>query len=279
MKSYDEFEVYILTSSGVRAEDRTATVEKDENGYTVITLKKDDKTTYYEVVRTERSDEKPSFGSYRDAAGEYEEAIEAVKAYMPAKTETLFRTEEKVENGDFIGAVVKASGLTGGNRAYADANSYHWAYEQFKTAREYGLVDGLQIKAYDKLNYKAAYFALYKAITAKGVKVNENSALLKGADLSAWSEEEKTMLAALVSVKIVSTEELEKINPTDTITRGEAARYIYRLTAVKDASDEPIDGGSNIGLILGITIPVAVITIGAAVAGVVIVRKKKSKSK
>lgn len=279
LKSYDEFEVYILTSSGVRAEDRTATVEKDENGYTVITLKKDDKTTYYEVVRTERSDEKPSFGSYRDAAGEYEEAIEAVKAYMPAKTETLFRTEEKVENGDFIGAVVKASGLTGGNRAYADANSYHWAYEQFKTAREYGLVDGLQIKAYDKLNYKAAYFALYKAITAKGVKVNENSALLKGADLSAWSEEEKTMLAALVSVEIVSTEELAKINPTDTITRGEAATYIYRLTAVKDASDEPIDGGSNIGLILGITIPVAVITIGAAVAGVVIVRKKKSKSK
>ena len=279
LKTYDDFEVYILNSSGLRVTDRTATVEKDENGYTVITLKREDKTTYYEVVRTNVSETKPTFGSYRDIEGEYENAIEAIKNFMPGKTETLFLTEENTEKGDFIGAVVKASGLTGGNRAYADANSYHWAYEQFKTAREYGLVDGLQIKAYEKLNYKAAFFALYNAITAKGVKMNENASLLSGIDLNGWSEEDKVMLAALVSVKAVSKEELAQINPTDSVIRGEAARYIYRLTTVKDASDEAKGSGSNIGLILGITIPVVLIATGAAVAGTLIVRKKKSEDK
>ncbi len=280
LKSYDDFEVYILSSSGVRVTDRTATVGKDENGYTVITLTKEDKTTYYEVVRTKVSETKPTFGSYRDVGGEYETAIEAIKNYMPGKTETLFRTEEDTEKGDFIGAVVNASGLTGGNRAYADANSSHWAYEQFKTAREYGLVDGLQIKAYDKLNYKTAFFALYNAIKAKGVTVSENLSLLGNIDLNGWSEEDKPMLAALLSVKTVSEEELAKINPTDVVIRGEAAKYVYRLTTVKNADDpgntggETQHGGSNIGLILGIAIPVVVLAAGAA-AAFVIVRKKK----
>ena len=277
LKTYDDFEVYILNSSGVRVTDRTASVEKDQNGYTVITLKKEDKTTYYEVVRTKVSATKPTFGSYRDISGEYENAIEAIKNYMPGKTETLFLTEENAENGDFIGAVVKAAGLTGGNRAYADANTSHWAYEQFKTAREYNLVDGLQIKAYDKLNYKAAYFALYNAIKAKGVKVNENVSLTDGVNLNDWSEEDKVILAALISVKMIDKAALADIKPTNTITRGEAANYVYKLTVVKDAADEVISGGANIGLILGITIPVAVILAGAGIAVFVIKRKKAQK--
>ncbi len=163
LKTYDDFDVYILNSSGVRADDRKASVEKNENGFTVITMKLGDNATYYEIVRTKVSETKPSFGSYRDIGGEYANAIEAIKNYMPGKTETLFLTEEIAERGDFVGAVVRASGLTGGNRAYADANSNHQSYEQFKTAREYSLVDGLQIKAYDALTYKAAYYALYKS--------------------------------------------------------------------------------------------------------------------
>ncbi len=273
LKTYDDFEVYILNSSGVRVGDRTAAVEKDENGYTVITLRKEDKTTYYEVVRTVVSETKPTFGSYRDVDGEYKNAIEAVKEYMPGKTDTLFLTEEKIERGDFIGAVVKASGLTGGNRAYADANSLHWAYEQFKTAREYGLVDGLQIKAYDKLNRKAAYFALYNAIKAKGVKVNENVSLPHAVDSNGWSEEDKTVLAALLSVNMIDKAKLADVKPTDEITRGEAANYVYKLTVVQDAKKS----GTNVGLILGIIIPVAAIASGAGVAIFVIKRKKAQK--
>ena len=277
LKTYDKFTVNILKSSGEAVTDgRTATVEKDENGFTVITLKKEDKTTYYEIIRTEVSEKKPEEKSYRDIGGEYENAIEAIKNYMPGKTETLFLTEEATENGDFIGALVNATGLTGGNRAYADANSSHWAYEQFKTAREYNFVDGLQIKAYDKLNYKAAYFALYNAVKAKNIKVNEDISVLSDIDLNDWSDEDKKMLAALVSVKIIDKDELAEIKSTDTVIRGKAAQYLYKFTTAKDAGGEinssESNGGVNIGLILGITIPAAIILAAAVVF--FIVRKK-----
>ena len=245
LKTYDDFEVYILNSSGVRVTDRTATVEKDDNGYTVITLKKGDNTSYYEIVRTKKSDVKPKFGSYRDIGGEYENAVEAVRNYMPAKTETLFLTEEDTEKGDFVGAVVNASGLTGGKRAYADANSAHWAYEQFKTAREYGLVDGLQIKAYDKLNYRTAYFALYKAVKAKGITVNESESVLAGADVSGWNDEDKAMLAALVSVKIITADDIAATKSNDVVIRGEAAELIYKFTTAKSADDKPTESPSE----------------------------------
>lgn len=131
----------------------------------------------------------------------------------------------------------------------------------------------MQIKAYDKLNYKTAFFALYNAIKAKGVTVSENLSLLGNIDLNGWSEEDKPMLAALLSVKTVSEEELAKINPTDVVIRGEAAKYVYRLTTVKNADDPgnagggTQHGGSNIGLILGIAIPVVVLAAGAAHRG------------
>ena len=166
---------------------------------------------------------------------------------MPAKTETLFLTEEDTEKGDFVGAVVNASGLTGGKRAYADANSSHWAYEQFKAAREYGLVDGLQIKAYDKLTFKAAYFAVYKAVKAKGVTVNESEAVLAGADLSSWNDADKAMLAALVSVKIITADDIAATKPNDVVIRGEAAELIYKLTLAKNADDKPTDSSSGSG--------------------------------
>ena len=135
----------------------------------------------------------------------------------------------------------------------------------------------MQIKAYDKLNYKAAYFALYNAIKAKGVKVNENVSLTDGVNLIDWSEEDKVILAALISVKMIDKAKLADIKPTNTITRGEAADYVYKLTVVKDAADEVISGGANIGLILGITIPVAVVLAGAGIAIFVIKRKKAQK--
>ena len=284
LKTYDDFEVYVLNSSGVRVADRTATVGKDDNGYTVITLKKGDNTSYYEIVRTKKSDVKPEFGSYRDIGGEYENAVEAVRNYLPAKTETLFLTEEDTEKGDFIGAVVKASGLTGGKRAYADANSAHWAYEQFKTAREYGLVDGLQIKAYDKLNYKAAYFALYKAVKAKGITVNESESVLAGADVSEWSDADKAMLAGLVSVGVITADDIAATKPNDVVIRGEAAELIYKLTSAKNADDKPTTespsesdpSGGKKGCkgVVGFGISFAIILFAAAAIWL-IVRKKK----
>ena len=284
LKTYDDFEVYILNSSGVRVTDRTATVGKDDNGYTVITLKKGDNTSYYEIVRTKKSSVKPEFGSYRDIGGEYENAIEAVRNYMPAKTETLFLTEEDAEKGDFIGAVVKASGLTGGKRAYADANSAHWAYEQFKTAREYGFVDGLQIKAYDKLNYRAAYFALYKAVKAKGITVNESESVLSGADVSGWNDADKAMLSALVSVGIITADDIALAKPNDVVIRGEAAELIYKFTSAKNADDKPTTespsdskpSGGKKGCkgVVGFGIAFAVILLAAAAIWL-IVRKKK----
>lgn len=279
LKSFDDFEVYILNSSGVRVTDRTASVEKNSDGYTVITLKKGDNTTYYEIVRTHVSEQKPSYGSYRDIGGEYANAIEAVKNYMPGKTATLFLTEETAEKGDFIGAVVNASRLTGGNRAYADANSSHWAYEQFKTAREYGLVDGLQIKAYDKLTYKAAYFALYNAVKGMGITVNEDLSVLGNADLQNWNDGDKAILAALVSVKIVGAEDLGGIKPTDTLTRGESAVYVFRLSEAKNAEDpvvpQPEDNEKKNGAAIGITIAAVCAAAAIGAGAFVIIRKKK----
>ena len=157
----------------------------------------------------------------------------------------LFLTEEDTEKGDFVGAVVNASGLTGGKRAYADANSAHWAYEQFKTAREYGLVDGLQIKAYDKLNYRTAYFALYKTVKAKGITVNESESVLAGADVSGWNDEDKAMLAALVSVKIITADDIAATKSNDVVIRGEAAELIYKFTTAKSADDKPTESPSE----------------------------------
>ena len=194
---------------------------------------------------------------------------------MPGKTETLFLTEETTEKGDFIGAVVKASGLTGGSRAYADANSSHWAYEQFKTAREYGLVNGLRIQAYDDLTYRDAYFALYNAIKGKGITVNESEDLLSGMELVGWKDGEKAMLSALISVNVITKEELASVKAIDSVKRGKAADFVYKLANVKNAEIVPVkpESKSNLGLILGITVPVVCLAAGAIVF--VIIRKKK----
>ena len=68
--------------------------------------------------------------------------------------------------------------------------------------------------------------------------MNENAALLAGADLSVWNESDKAILAALFSVKIVSAEEIGAIKPGDYVTRGEAAQAIYRMTKAGEAEPD-----------------------------------------
>lgn len=280
-KTYDDLEIYILNTSGARVVDRTATVTKNSDGFTVLTLKNGDNTMYYEVVRKNVSSVKPVFTKYRDIGGECKNAIEAIINYMPGKTDTLFLTEETAERGDFIGALVNASGLTGGNRAYADANSSHWAYEQFKTAREHGLVDGLQIKAYDKLNYKTAFFGVYNVLKEKGVQMNGDVSILKGIDTKLWTDEEKTIIASLFSVKVVKAMELKSVKPTDEVSRGQTAQLLYRMTTAQNAeivpgnNDKPNNqgGDSDVGIVLGIL--GGVCAVAGAITAIVIIRKKK----
>ena len=136
-------------------------------------------------------------------------------------------------------------------------------------------MNGLRIQAYDDLTYRDAYFALYTAIKAKGIDVNESESLLSDVELVGWKDSEKAMLSALISVNVVTKDELASHKAIDAVKRGKAVDFVYKLANVKNAEIVPVqpENKSDAGLILGITIPVVCLAAGAIVF--VIIRKKK----
>ena len=140
----------------------------------------------------------------------------------------------------------------------------------------------MQIKAYDKLTFKAAYFAVYKAVKAKGIVVNESDSVLSGADVSGWNESDKAMLAALLSVKIITADDIAAVKSNDTVIRGEAAELLYKLTLAENTDDKPTDSSSHASggckgckgeAGAGAAFPISLL---AATVVLVIIRKRKS---
>lgn len=280
-KTFDTFEVYILNSSGQRVTDRTADVRKDERGYTVLTMKKGDDTTYYELVRISVSEEKPEIGDLRDLDGELAEIVGEMKTALPSVTDELFMPDELTERGDFVGAVVRALSLTSDNtRAYADADSYHQAYEEFKIARGLELILTLQIDAYSFITKADAYYAVYAGLNAKGIEMRDDySDLASVGGFDGLSEECKKAVAGLLSVGVLDREELDKVGVGGYLTRGDAAEVLYLAKYAEDASalppPAPQGGGTANGWLIGGICIGVVVAAAAAVTAVLIVRKKK----
>ena len=245
-KTYDTFEVYILNSSGQRTETK-ANVTKDERGYTVLTMQLGDNTTYYELVRTETSQEAPDLGQYRDVEGELRTTVEEMAEALPAVTSELYLPDELTERGDFVGGVVRALALTSDNtRAYADADSFHQAYEEFKIARGLELIAGLQIDAYSFITKADAYYALYTGLKAKGLTMSEDfSALASVAGFAELSEDCKKAVAALVSVKVLDADDLQEQGVGGYLTRGDAATLLLAAKNAKSAEQTPPPAGGE----------------------------------
>lgn len=281
IKSFDTFEAYILNSSGQRI--GQATLTKDERGYTVLTMRKGDDTTYYELVRVEISEEKPDLGTYKDVDGDLRTIVEEMAAALPAVTQELYLPEELTERGDFIGGVVRALSLTSDNtRAYADADSNHQAYEEFKIARGLELVAGLQINAYEYITKADAYYALCVGLAAKGIRMTTDSAALSEiAGFAELSDAQKEAVAGLVSVKVLDFAALEETGVGGYLTRGDAVNLLY---AAKYAQDADTSGGTdgpapadenNAWLITVICIGVCAAAGGTISAVLYITRKRK----
>lgn len=277
-KTFDTFEVYILNSSGVRTQ-KKANVTKDERGYTVLTMQIGDETTYYELVRTSVAQETPDLGVYKDVEGELRTVVEEMAEALPSVTSELYLPDELTERGDFVGGVVRALALTSDNaRAYADADSFHQAYEEFKVARGLELIAGLQIDAYSYITKADAYYALYMGLKAKGIAMTEDTAAIgSAAGFDQLSEEAKAAIAALVSVKVLKAEDVLAEGVNGYLTRGDAATLLYLAKNARDAEKEtPPDGGTSGGGCKGSVSGTALIAgVLLAVAGAVLLMRKK----
>lgn len=279
-KTFDTFEVYILNSSGGRTM-KKADVSKNERGYTVLTMKKGDDTTYYELVRIAVSSTKPDPGRYRDLDGELAGVVEALGNALPSVTSELFMPEEYAERGDFVGGVVRALSLTSDNtRAYADADLYHQAYEEFKVARGLELVAGIQIDAYSFIAKADAFYALYMGLKAKGIVMDETFRVPSSVDVSALTEDAKKAVAGLLSVGVLTEEELAGSGAGGYLTRGDAAALLYRAASAKSA-EQPVTseatssgGGKGCG-----SASAACITAVFLAAGLVLPKKRRKDEK
>lgn len=244
-KTFDTFEAYILNSSGVRT--GQATLTKDDRGFTVLTMQIGDETTYYELVRTAVSPEKPEERAFEDLDEELDAILKELEGALPSITSELFMPEELTERGDFVGGVVRALSLTSDNtRAYADADSNHQAYEEFKVARGLELIVGLQIDAYSYITKADAAYAVYMGLKANGIAMNEEVSKLSSVPGFGELEEDfQKAFAALVSVGVFSPEELEVSGVNGYLTRAEAARLLYLAQNAEPVQNQP--DGCNFG--------------------------------
>ncbi len=284
-KTFDELEIWILNTSGQRV--RKATYAKNDDGWTVLTMSAEDKTTYYEVIRTAVSDKKNDY-AFADMTSENEKIINAVKDYLPTKTNSLYLVNEGIERGDFVGAIVRALKLTSDNtRAYADADSKHQAYEEFKISRGLGLVDALQIKAYDILKAIDGYKIIHASLTQKGIVfAGDKAELSANADFNAegLTDADIQVIADLISVGVVSINDVLSVDfATQTVTRGEGAELVYNAMTAKNA--EPNSSSSGNGqepaesLSVGVIIAIIVGALAVVGGAVVLVLKLKRKGK
>ena len=124
----------------------------------------------------------------------------------------------------------------------------------------------------------------YAGATNKVIEVEKGSTIAEkykpqhkrfGMELVGWKDGEKAMLSALISVNVITKAELASVKAIDSVKRGKAADFVYKLANVKNAEIVPVkpESKSNLGLILGITVPVVCLAAGAIVF--VIIRKKK----
>lgn len=279
-KTYDDFVIYILNTSGQRIGE--AKYYKNDLGYTVLDMTLNDQTMFYEVVRVGTSSTKVEFSEFRDVATEQASMYETIAQYMPSGTDTLYLVNENMDRGDYVGGIVRALQLTSDSaNAYSDADERHQAYEEFKIARGLDLVGGLRINAYEDLSKKDGYSIMYNALEAKGIKMNADTSLLLNNDkinLEGLSDEEIQKFAGLISVNVISVSDLENVDfNTAIMTRGESVQLIFNAMNAKDATS---NNSPEFGLVIGlICAGGCVLVIGAGIAIALILKKRKIASK
>lgn len=288
IKSYDDFEVYCLNTSGKRV--KAATTSKTSEGFTKIQMKLGDEAMNYEIVRKNVSSKKLTT-SFDDVYGEMIEKVEAVKEYLPSITDDLYMLGEDVTRGDYLVALVRALDLTTDNpRAYTDVSRYYYGYDDLKIARGLYLLDGTQVRAYDSLTKIDAYLAAYNTLGVLKYECSKDYTAISDDLKAILTDEEYEAIAGLIGSGFISKDDIEGLTTETTFTRGESVNLLLELkdyknhgpvdpTPTPDPEPTPNQENNYLGLILGLSIGCPIGIAGVVAITIFAIKKKKTNVK
>jgi hypothetical protein len=151
----------------------------------------------------------------------------------------LFSPDRDITRAEFAAVVVRALGLKleSAAPAFSDVQASDWFGSAIGTAREYGLIDGLDdgtFRPNDMITREQAMVILSKAMAITGLQDKlsnpaADTALLPFADasdISAWAHHG---VAESIQAGIASGRNAAELAPKDNLTRAEAATLIQRL--------------------------------------------------
>ncbi len=230
IKNHNKYKLYALDSSGVRI--RELPVNRDENGYSVITLCADNKAISYDLEVTE-------FGNNEKPAGfidvcDYLWAADAIntvseKNILKPESEKLFLPQKNITRGQYAGMIVRALELDDNGENFPDVTVYNDDAKEIATAKSLGIVKGDEngnFNPYNPITREDAMVMLMRALKADGGAYVKKAGFYDGEEISEYA---KYAVYKAAEMNYVHGNDENRFMPKSNMTRAEASVLIANI--------------------------------------------------
>lgn len=245
LKSKDNYKLYLLNFTGNRVSERK--VNHDENGLAYFEVYKEDRTFYYELVRTSKADtdytpNEVTFlpeGIFDDLftdLGKYEpykKEIERIcmQDYVKKLAENEFGPEQAFTRGEAVNLLSKIFKFLSANDdpGFADVDKTHIYYDAIASAAAAGMISGdgnSDFRPDAPITKEDFLTMVYRGIqTTKMLRQEERGKVT--ADLSNVSDYAKEAVRELT--RRGYCDEINSLNVKDPANRAEVCILLYRI--------------------------------------------------
>ncbi len=245
LKSKDNYVIYLLDENGKREGSRTA--KHDENGLAYFDVNKEDRTFYYEIERTSKSNSeytpnKITFlpeGIFDDMftdLGKYEpykKEIErtALENYIKPMADKEFFPEQPLTRGEAVKLLSTIFKFVSSNDdpGFTDVKKGHLYYDEVAKAAAAGMINGYGTEAFrpdDAITKEDFLTMVYRGIKTTNMLHSDERGKTTP-NLSNVSDYAKEAVEVLT--KRGYCDEINSLNLKDSANRAEAAVMVYRI--------------------------------------------------
>lgn len=275
IRNLNKYDVYALDSSGQRT-NRTVLTTTDENGFTVIHLRAEDKTMNYEIVRSEEHDYQ-RLSKFYDVNNVDAELLEKYGSSLQSITKDLYMLDADVSRGDFLVSLVKEFGLElkGDTPQYADVDSHYYGYNELRIARSNYIYYPPHLKPYESLTVVDECTMLYNFLTeTQGKKLTLKDAFVNNRGLEELlSEEQVAAINYLYGSGYIKLELIDGLKKNTTFTRRDTLNLLKQLKEWNPPS--PSKGGCGGSVMTTSLLISSLALIASGVVAAIIIKKRR----
>lgn len=243
LKSMDDYNIYLLDFNGQRVSERKA--QHDENGLAYFEVYKEDRTFYYEIVRTAKSNKEYTpntvtflpdgiFDDMFTDLGKYEgykKEIErlALEEYVKLMGKNEFMPEQAFTRGEAVKLLSNIFGFvsTDVNPEFADVPKTHIYYDEIARAAANGMISKTEYFRPDEAITKEDFLTMvYRGIQTTNM-LHKDARGKVTAELSNVSDYAKEAVSILTERGYC--DEINSLNLKEPANRAEVTIVAYRM--------------------------------------------------